>query len=365
MAIPVGLVALVVILLALKLFIFKPYDGPRAVAPKPDGRTPEEIEAMKSLEEEYQLMTREDGTLGYDPNQINSGFYSDNKKEDTIPDDEVEKLKIVSDNLKTSFDFEKSALLLQDEGKRYNSAKNERFVSELVPEIEDLTIMSNLPYSYISQEAYAEDMLQALHYDKNFLIAILSIDPDYRIDYVYDMDSKNIALCRVVGEDSNPHQYRIVRDFEEIPLSDYTKRKVPGVDLVSAYSMSFKYEDNEFKVVMAKDGAGKRYALGIYEEMSSVPYPTVAEWKEIVRNKREMRDESSSIWQEDGPQDNLAPDYTGRKEDGYYTPDPEDEKTYSEMGDYANPRSGNADRDYTDEELDKIIDGTYNFEEED
>lgn len=262
-------------------------------------------EEENKIEDQYRIEKEDDKSIEYNQDDLRTAYYS-NKKSQVLPDQRAKQMEIFLLNNLEKFQFEGLDEKIFEESKKFNSDANKYFKNKVLTLVEDINVIQSLPDSYLSNKDITRDNLSAIKNDKAYICGILSMDQDYRTEYTQDDKSAAYSISKEMT-DKFKNPIKIISEVEEEPEDspEYKRAKEVYFDdpIKDIKSAKFEYEKQKFKFVFLETQTGKRIFIGFYplsKPMSE--YSSVAKWRLLVKNKRDMRDPATSIWQEGGPQ---------------------------------------------------------------
>ncbi len=262
-------------------------------------------EEQEKIKENYRIENETDKEIEYNKEDLLSSHFSD-KNEEVIPDELVDRYKAFIINRATNFEFKDLDTQVFKDSKQFNSYGSEKFKEEILPLIDDITTITTLPYSLSNKEVFIKNT-SLINNDKMYVLAMLSIHPDYRSIYTIDEDSVSCVVSEEIAKETG-NKVRFTSEVMENVDDDIynlAKKKYIYGKIDKVKSVNFTYEDEEYKLVFieseTEDGSEK-LLLGLYPTKENREYPTIKLWRALVKNKRDMRDSSTNLWQEGGPQ---------------------------------------------------------------
>lgn len=262
-------------------------------------------EEQEKIKENYRIENETDKEIEYNKDDLISSHFSDKTKE-VIPDELVDKYRAFIIKKATDFDLENLDTKVFSDSKNFNSYGSEKFKEEILPLMDDVTTIMSLPYSISDKRTFIANT-SLIKNDNMYALAMLSIHPDYRSIYTIDEDSVSCVVSKEISKETG-NKVRFTSEVMENVDDDIynlAKKKYIYGKIDKVKSVNFTYEDEEYKLVFieaeTEDGSEK-LLLGLYPTKENREYPTIKLWRALIKNKRDMRDSSTNLWQEGGPQ---------------------------------------------------------------
>ena len=262
-------------------------------------------EEQEKIKENYRIENETDKEIEYNKEDLLSSHFS-NRDGDIIPDELVDRYKAFIIRKATDFEFKDLDTQVFQDSKQFNSYGSERFKEEILPLIDDVTTITSLPYSLSDKETFITNT-SLINDDRMYALAMLSIHPDYRSIYTIDEDSASCVVSEDIAKDTgNKIRFssEVVENVDD-DIYNLAKKKYIYGKIDKVKSVNFTYEDEEYKLVFIEaetENGLEKLLLGLYPTKHNRQYPTIKLWRALVKNKRDMRDSSTNLWQEGGPQ---------------------------------------------------------------
>ena len=203
--------------------------------------------------------------------ELEESIYSSKDKE-KIPNDTVEKIKSDVNMLKAKGKYNEALNEILARGKEYNSSSSKNFKDNLANQINDLSLLDNIPE--ICHSGNLEDIrtyVEDIKNNDNFILSILDLPEFIRVFVTDDLNSNSIM------------------NYRDRPTV-WIKDEVKDNDLIIS---NISINDEDFKAIHKKVD-GKNTFIGFYKE----GYPKVSDRRkhfELMRKEMDFGESTSSI----------------------------------------------------------------------
>lgn len=227
-----------------------------------------DIDKKETAENKFEKEAEKEETKDFlkkaNKEEIKKSIYS-NSEAERIPPEVVEKIKSDVELLKARGDFEGALNKIINEGKKYNSDSNKSFKENLASQIEDLTLMSNMEYSYKSEDLKGiRSYMGSVENVDNFIMSVLNLPEFIRVFLTDDLESNSIM------------------DYRKKPTVWVLKAQEDDGRVISSITIN----DEEFKVITRKEQK-KMTLIGFYKE----GYPKVKDRRAYFEDLRKKMDD--------------------------------------------------------------------------